>query len=125
MKFKEALDMIVENVDDTIAALIVGTDGIIIEKSIIGEEDFPQELNLDLIAAEKTSLLKSSLRTADDIDIGELEELNLFTEKYCFLIKLITREYYFLVIMKRSGTYGKSRFLLKKAKLILEKEFII
>ncbi len=124
MKFKDTLDIIVKDVDDTLAALIVGTDGIIIEKSI-SDDDFPQELNLELIAAEKTSLLKSSLRTADDIDIGELEELNLFTEKYCFLIKLITREYYFLVIMKRSGTYGKSRFLLKKAKLILEKEFII
>ena len=123
MKIREALDVIVNEVDDTLAALIVGTDGIIIEKSV--NEEFPEELSLDLIAAEKTSLLKSSLRTADDIDIGELEELNLFTEKYCFLIKLITREYYFLVIMKRSGTYGKSRFLLKKAKLILEKEFII
>ncbi len=124
MKFKDSLDMIVENVEDTLAALIVGIDGIIIEKSI-NEGEFDEKLNLELIAAEKTSLLKSSLRTADDIDIGELEELNLFTERYCFLIKLITKEYYFLVIMKRSGTYGKSRFLLKKAKLILEKEFII
>ncbi len=124
MKFKDSLDMIVENVEDTLAALIVGIDGIIIEKSI-NEGEFDEKLNLELIAAEKTSLLKSSLRTADDIDIGELEELNLFTERYCFLIKLITKEYYFLVIMKRSGTYGKSRFLLKRAKLILEKEFII
>ncbi|MBA2732055.1 MAG: hypothetical protein H0U54_04090, partial [Acidobacteria bacterium] len=54
--FKEALEAIIERTDGSIGALIMGTDGIAVEK-VMSEE--ANDANLDVAAAEFTSLVRN------------------------------------------------------------------
>lgn len=121
--FRDIIQAMLQKVEGTLSVLIVGVDGIIIDRS--DSEDIDDGLNLELVAAEYTSLLKTALRTAEDVEIGQLQELTVFTAHYHFVIKMITDEYYIMFIMRPGGNFGRARYELKKAKILLEKEFQI
>ena len=57
--FKELLESIVERTEGSLGALIMGTDGIAVEK-VLGEAGM--DANLDVAAAEFTSLVRSAQR---------------------------------------------------------------
>ena len=69
--FKEMLESIIEHTEGSLGALIMGTDGIAVEK-VLGEAN---DLNLDIAAAEFTSLVRSSQRAGKDTGLGDLQEL--------------------------------------------------
>lgn len=121
--FRDIIEQMAQRVEGTLSVLIIGVDGIIIDRADT-EKAIPS-LSLELVAAEYTSLLKTALRTADDVEIGKLHELTVFTEAYHFIIKMITDEYYMMFILEPGGNFGRARYELKKAKIILEKEFQI
>lgn len=122
--FKDVIEHIVQTVEGAVSALIVGVDGIVIDRACREETD-RVNLNYELVAAEYTSLLKTALRTAEDVEIGHLQEMTVFTEEFDFVIKMITEEYFLMFIMKPSGNFGRARYELKKAKIMLEKEFTV
>ena len=122
--FKEVIDGMLQKVDGSLAVLIVGVDGITIDRAEHPENE-AVGLNFDLLAAEYTSLLKTALRTAEDVDVGLLQEMTVFTEQYQFVVKMITDEYYLMFVLKPEGNFGRARYELKKAKILLEKEFQI
>ena len=55
--FKEVLETIIEHTEGSLGALIMGLDGIAVERSLKKEG---QEANLDIAAAEFTSLVKNA-----------------------------------------------------------------
>ncbi len=122
--FKDVIEHIVQTVEGAVSALIVGVDGIVIDRAYREETD-RVNLNYELVAAEYTSLLKTALRTAEDVEIGHLQEMTVFTEEFDFVIKMITEEYFLMFIMKPAGNFGRARYELKKAKIMLEKEFTV
>ncbi len=122
--FKEVIDGMLQKVDGALAVLIVGVDGITIDRAEHPENE-AVGLNFDLLAAEYTSLLKTALRTAEDVDVGLLQEMTVFTEQYQFVVKMITGEYYLMFVLRPDGNFGRARYELKKAKILLEKEFQI
>lgn len=122
--FKQTVQEIIEKVEGIISAHIVGVDGIVIEQSV-HPDNGTEELCFDIVAAEFTSLIKNAFRTSDDIEIGEIQELTVFTGTYHFVIKMITHEYYVMAILQPGGNFGKARYELKKAGLLLEREFQI
>lgn len=122
--FGDTLRDVVARVEGVRSAMIVGIDGIIIERAFSTGEDI-SELNIEMVTAEFTSLLKTALRTADDVEVGTMLEMTVFTEKCVFVIRMITEEYYIMVVMDPDGNFGRARYELKKAKYLLEKEFLI
>ena len=122
--FKDIIDGMIQRVDGALAVLIVGVDGITIDRAEHPEHE-AVGLNFDLLAAEYTSLLKTAIRTAEDVDVGSLQEMTVFTEQYQFLIKMITSEYYLMFVLQPDGNFGRARYELKKSKILLEREFQI
>ena len=59
--FKEMLETVIEHTEGSLGALIMGIDGIAVEK-VLGEAN---DLNLDIAAAEFTSLVRSSQRAGN------------------------------------------------------------
>jgi predicted regulator of Ras-like GTPase activity (Roadblock/LC7/MglB family) len=120
--FKEALETIIERTDGSIGALIMGTDGIAVEKVMSSEAS---DANLDVAAAEFTSLVRNAQRSGNDIGLGSLRELVIHLENAVFIMRLFTREYFVVLALKPDGNYGRGRFELRKAELQLSREFAV
>jgi predicted regulator of Ras-like GTPase activity (Roadblock/LC7/MglB family) len=120
--FKEPLEAIIERADGSIGALIMGTDGIAVEKVMTDEA---RDANLDVAAAEFTSLVRNAQRTGGDTGLGSLRELVVVLENAVVIMRLLSREYFVMLAMRSDGNLGRGRFEIRKAELSLAREFIV
>lgn len=120
--FKEVLEQILERADGSIGALIMGTDGIAVEK-ILRDEGIEQ--NIDVAAAEFTSLVRLAQRSGTDTGLGNLRELVVSLETANVVMRFITREYFLIIALRPDGNLGRARFELQKAELKLSSEFVL
>jgi predicted regulator of Ras-like GTPase activity (Roadblock/LC7/MglB family) len=120
--FKEALQTIVEKTDGSIGALIMGADGLSVEKFFT---DAGVEANLDIAAAEFTSLVRNARRSGNDLDLGELRELVVILGSITFVMRLFNKDYFAVLAMKPEGNLGRGRYELRKAELMLAREFAL
>ena len=120
--FKEALETIIERTDGSIGALIMGTDGIAVER-LMSEE--AHDANLDVAAAEFTSLVRNAQRTGNDTGLGNVHELVVQLESAVVIMRLFTRDYFVVLALRPEGNYGRGRFELRKAELELAREFAV
>lgn len=120
--FKQKLEEIMERADGSIGALIMGTDGIAVEKVLRPDG---RDANLDIAAAEFTSLIRNAQRTSSDTGLGGLRELVVMLDSMCIILRLLSREYFFVLAMRADGNLGRGRFELRKAELEFAKEFVL
>ncbi len=116
--FAETLADVVRRVPETEVVMIIGTDGIPIEKLVVRPDP-----NLEAVAAELTALLRSSVSTAADTGLGALRELSVMTERVTTLLVAITPEYFLFAAFARGAYVGRARFALRLAGAALLKEF--
>jgi predicted regulator of Ras-like GTPase activity (Roadblock/LC7/MglB family) len=120
--FKEPLEAIMERTDGSIGALIMGTDGIAVEKVLRPEG---RDANLDVAAAEFTSLVRNAQRTGGDTGLGSLREMVINLEGASVIMRLLSSEYFIALALKPDGNLGRGRFELRKAELQLASEFAV
>lgn len=120
--FKEPLKAIIERTDGSIGALIMGTDGIAVEKVLTDEA---RDANLDVASAEFTSLVRNAQRAGVDTGLGTLRELVVALEGAVFIMRLFSRDYFVVLAMRPDGNLGRGRFEIRKAELELAREFIV
>ncbi len=120
--FKETLERLVERTEGALGALIMGTDGIAVEKVLLSDAD---DKNLDVAAAEFTSLLRSAQRVGADTGIGQVRELIVGFDDMKVLIRSFTRDYFAVLALKEDGNLGRGRFELRKVELDLAREFAL
>lgn len=118
--FKEMLETIIERTDGSLGVLIMGTDGIAVEK-VLAEAG--KDANLDVAAAEFTSLVRGAQRAGSDTGLGDLRELVIAMEKAVVVMRMLTRDYFVVLAISPEGNLGRGRFELRKAGLKLAKEF--
>jgi len=116
--FGDALKQVALKVPESQVLMVMGTDGIPIERLVIHAE-----ANLEAVAAEYTSLLRASLSAAADTGLGSLQELAIHTEHLTALMVSITPDYFLFAALQPGAVVGRARFALKMAGLALEKEF--
>jgi predicted regulator of Ras-like GTPase activity (Roadblock/LC7/MglB family) len=120
--FREPLEAMIERTDGCIGALIMGTDGIAVEKVLLPEG---RDANLDVAAAEFTTLVRNAQRTSNDTGLGGLRELVIVSEGSVIIMRLVSREYFIVLALKPDGNLGRGRFELRKAELELAREFAV
>jgi len=120
--FKEVLETIVERTEGSLGALIMGLDGIAVERTL---KEAGQEANLDVAAAEFTSLVRSAQRAGKDTGLGDLRELVISLDSAILLVRLLGREYFVVLAMKPEGNLGRARFEVRKAELQIAGEFAL
>lgn len=116
--FADTLQQVAARVPETQLLIVMGTDGIPIEKLVVRPA-----ANLEAVAAEYTSLLKSGVAVAGDTGLGQLLELSVVTEKMTALLVAITPEYFLFAGLDPGALMGRARFALRVAGLALEREF--
>jgi predicted regulator of Ras-like GTPase activity (Roadblock/LC7/MglB family) len=120
--FKEVLQNIVEKTDGSLGALIMGVDGLSVEK-FFTDEGFAS--NLDVAAAELTSLIRNAIRSGNDLNLGELNELVVAHERVTFVMRVFGKDYFAVLALSPDGNIGRGRYELRKAELVLAKEFTV
>lgn len=120
--FRETLEGMVERTEGATGALIMGTDGIAVEKVFLPEGS---EANMDVAAAEINSLVRSALRAGNETGLGSLREIVVGFESTQILARLFTPEYFIVLTLTADGNLGRGRFELRKAELALAREFTV
>ena len=119
MVFSEVLQEVSSRVEGSIGYVVMGMDGIPIERLIADRRH-----NFDMIATESTTLLRSTRQASEELGAGPLRELSFATDQFTVLAVAITDEYILLGALSNESNYGKARFYMKRAALRLEKEFV-
>lgn len=120
--FKAALETILERTEGSLGALIMGTDGIAVEKRLTAEGS---ELNLDVAAAELTSLVRLAQRTGADVGRGSLRDIVLTYETCGFVVRMISDEYFLVLALSPDALPGRGRYELRRVEFDLAGEFVL
>ena len=116
--FSDALRAVAVRVPEAEAIMVIGTDGIPIEKLMLRPDP-----NLEAVAAEHTTLLRASVAGAADTGLGGLQELAITTERTTTLLVAITPDYFLFASLAPGAVVGRARFALRLAGLALRREF--
>lgn len=98
--------------------LLVGTDGIIIER--VGEE---KDEDFDALAAEYAVVLNRSRSTAVDTGLGQLNELLTITNQSILLTKILNEDYFMMVKLHTDSSLGRARYEVRRTELMIEEMF--
>ena len=120
--FKDILETVIERTEGSLGALIMGLDGIAVERSL---KEARHEANLDVAAAEFTSLVRNAQRAGKDTGLGGLHELVVSLDDAILLIRLLGRDYFVVLAIRPEGNLGRARFELRKAELQMSGEFAV
>lgn len=113
----EILSVAAARVEGAEGIMLVGLDGIVIEKC-----RFPGDFPADQFAAELAVLLKEAKRKLTEVCAGEIKELAVVTNGNRFLLQMISPEYFLLLKLSAHSNYGRARFELRKAQIALINE---
>ena len=120
--FKEVLQEALDRTEGCLGVLIMGTDGIPVEKVWQSEA---ADKNLDIAVAEYTSLVRNAKRTNREMGLGKLMEFVLTSESGIFILRFVGEDYFIAMVLSPEGNFGRGRYELRRAELLLEKEFVI
>jgi len=122
--FTEVLKDVASKIEGCIGLVVMGMDGIPIDRYIPEELPLDGTPNFDMLATESTTLLRATRQASEEVSAGLLRELIFMTDQVVVLSIAITAEYVLFGAVKSGTNYGKARFLMKRAALALEKEFL-
>lgn len=108
--FNKILERIVTETGGGIDAVLMGYDGIAIDQFCVPGE----KADLQLVAIEYANVLKEMRKTTEILDIGDMEEVAIKTERYQVVVRIITPEYFVAMTLRRDGNFGKARYLLSR-----------
>ena len=120
--FTKVLQSAIDKTQGSIGAIVSGTDGIIVEKVW---HNAPTDKNLETAIAEYSALLQGVNRTNNELKLGGLKEFTLACESKVFLMRMISENFLIAMILSPNGNFGRGRYELYKAELLLEQHFII
>src|SRR5512143_96437 len=118
MSFTEVLRDTVARVDGAVSAMIIASDGIPVE-------EYVSEKLIDLtgLGAEASAMIRDIGLAAENLGLGEAREFSVISDTCGIIMRRINSEYYFALVIKPEGNFGKGRFVLKTAIPKIEGEF--
>src|SRR5438045_8540489 len=120
--FKQALAEIVQRTEGATGALSMGMDGIAVERGFLPEGD---DSNMDVAAAEVTSLVRGALRAGTNTGLGALDEMVINYEQVHILARLFSNEYFVVLTLRPDGNLGRGPYELRTGQLRLAREFAL
>ncbi len=115
--FRAYLREISDKVEGVVGVSLLGLDGIAVD-SLRATEEVP----LESLGAELGSFVKSIRVSNTELNVGDVEQFALVTDKYLTFLSEVTSEYFVLLVLDRDGNYGRARYELMKMKFKLQDE---
>lgn len=113
--FLDQLSRISNQIDGALALSLVARDGIPVE-SVSSDP----ELDLEVLAAELIAQVRSITENHRELDVGEVQQLSVTTDRLTLMVSAVASDYYLLLVLGPGGNYGRARFELRRARLLLE-----
>ncbi len=113
--FLDQLSRISNRIDGALALSLVAHDGIPVE-SVSSEP----ELDLEVLAAELIAQVRSIAENHRELDVGEVQQFSVTTDRLTLMVSSVAADYYLLLVLGPEGNYGRARFELRRARLLLE-----
>lgn len=120
--FREVLHKVLNRTEGCLGVLIMGTDGIAVENVW---KDRAKQTNLEIALAEFTALMRNANRTKSESHLGRLREMTLSGDHAVFVLRSVTKDYFLAMILAPEGNFGRARYELRCAELLLANELII
>jgi predicted regulator of Ras-like GTPase activity (Roadblock/LC7/MglB family) len=108
--FDKILQRIVDETGGGIGAVLMGYDGIAIEQYFAPGE----QVDLQMIAIEYANVLKEIRKTAEILNVGDMEEVSIKTDRFHIVVRIITPDYFVAMTLRRDGNFGKARYMLTR-----------
>jgi predicted regulator of Ras-like GTPase activity (Roadblock/LC7/MglB family) len=118
MSFSDILKEVVNGTDGALGALVVGLDGIPVD-----EYSVTSEMDLQSMIVEYSALLKEIEKGSQAAQMGSTKEVTVIADKAMIMLRRLNDEYFFVLIIKPEGNFGKGRFLLRMSVPKLLREF--
>jgi len=118
MSYREGLKTITESVGGGLAAIIMGYDGIPIDEYFVEAKQF----DLQLLVVEYANLLRDIRQTVTLLENGSMQEVSIATDRLRVLVRVISEDFFLILVMTADGNYGKGRYLLSREALQLRDE---
>ncbi len=118
MSFSDILKEVVHGTEGALGALIVGLDGIPVE-----EYSLNGDLDIQSMTVEYSALLKEIEKGSQAARLGSTKEVTVISDKAMIMLRRLNDEYFFVLIIRPEGNFGKGRFLLRMSVPKLLKEF--
>jgi predicted regulator of Ras-like GTPase activity (Roadblock/LC7/MglB family) len=99
----------------------MGFDGIPVED--VWRDQYPDP-DLEITVAECSSLVVAASRANRGGKLGKLTEMTISGENKAFIVRLMSKEYFIAMILRSDGSFGRGRYELMRAGMILEPEFV-
>ena len=115
--FLEELSRINNRIEGAVALSLVAKDGIRVE-SVSSDPD----LDLEVLAAELVAQARSISDNHRDLNLGEVQHLAVSTDRMTLMVSSVATDYYLLLVLGPEGNYGRARFELRRARLLLEED---
>ena len=115
--FLEHLNRISRRIEGALALSLVAKDGMLVESF-----NSDPGLDLELLAAELVSQVRSISNNHRELDVGEVQQLSVSTDRLTLMVSSVASDYYLLLVLGPEGNYGKARFELRRARLLLERD---
>ncbi len=108
MIFEKRFQELMDRLDNSLACMLMGFDGINVVSVLHPDSD----LDLELMGAE-ISVMVSQLRQASfTSQFGKARELVLNSTQTKVLLQVLTEDYFIVLVMRPEAHIGKGRFLL-------------
>lgn len=115
--FREHLNRISQRIEGALALSLVARDGMLVESF-----NSDPHLDLEVLAAELVSQVRSISNNHRELDVGEVQQLSVSTDRLTLMVSSVASDYYLLLVLGPEGNYGKARFELRRARLLLERD---
>jgi predicted regulator of Ras-like GTPase activity (Roadblock/LC7/MglB family) len=118
MSFSDIMKEVVNGTEGALGAMVLGLDGIPVEEYTVNSE-----MDLQSMTVEYSALLKEIEKGSQASQMGSTKEVTVITDKAMIMLRRLNDEYFFVLIVKPEGNFGKGRFLLRMSAPKLLKEF--
>lgn len=117
--FGKELREIVDSVDGGIGAVVMGVDGIPLDKYMA-----ENKLDLGTIGIEFSHILGLARKAGETLQIGAIDEFTVKAEQLTLVIRMLTDEYFLAVVLSANGNFGKCRFRMRVVSPEIKKELV-
>jgi predicted regulator of Ras-like GTPase activity (Roadblock/LC7/MglB family) len=117
--FENRLQDLCAKIEGAVAATLVDHDGITVESHMVDGN-----VDLEALAAELLAQSSTIARDHRELDLGELKQLSVTTDRYTILLSSLTGTYSLLLVLGSTGSYGRARFELRRALIEFESDLV-
>jgi predicted regulator of Ras-like GTPase activity (Roadblock/LC7/MglB family) len=120
MAFREHLERICSAVDGTVAASIMGFDGIAVDTF---ERNADASVDVSSMLVEYANILNQVRTAAGVLQSGGVRELIISTDKLTTISRPLTSDYFLVLALAPNANWGKARFVMRVTAPEVQAEF--